>query len=391
MPKFIRQVQAIVIILVKEKIFTLVLFVLAFICLGAGLVFVFESSAKSGAFSDYFDAIWWAIVTVTTVGYGDKIPQAALGRIVAGFLMFSGITLMSILSGTIASIIVNRSLREGRGLENITDKKHLIVCGWNRNAEKLLVELHSVYVRLKESIVLINEMSAEDFQSLNTKYSDINLRFVRGDYVNEKVLKKANIEQARAVILLADEGGREDRGNADERTILAAFTIKSLNSDVMISAEVFNPENEPHLKRANVDNILVNGEFNSFLFAHGARQKGITRAVKEMLSTAGSNTLAQCDIPQAYVGKSFQELSENFLRAGKGVLLGFLSQEKKMSIDDILSADTSAIDSFILRKFQEADIDLAEEQKEELQIRLNPGSDYVIKDTDIAFVIGGKR
>ncbi len=156
----------------------------------------------------------------------------------------------------------------------------------------------------------------------------------------------------------------------------------------MISAEILNAENEQHLKRADVDNILVHGEFNGFLFAQSARQKGITRAVKEILSTTGNNALAQCDIPPVFVGKSFQELSDNFLRAGKGVLLGFLSQEKKMSIDDILSADTSAIDEFILKKFHEADIDLAEEQKEELHIRLNPGCDYVIKDTDIAFVIG---
>ncbi len=388
MPRLFRQLAAIVKILFKEKIFTLILFVAAFIGVGAGLVFFFESSAHSAAFSDYFDAVWWAIVTVTTVGYGDMIPQAALGKIVAAFLMFTGFTLMSILSGTIASIIVNRNLREGRGLENITDKKHLIVCGWNRNAEKLLAELHLLYARLKEAIVLVNEMSAEDFQVLSTKYSDIRLRFVRGDFVNEKVLKKANIESARAVILLADERGRDERGNADERTVLSAFTIKSLNHDVMISAEILNPENEQHLKRANVENILVYGEFNGFLFAHSARQKGITRAAKEMLSTTGENTLSQCEIPVGFVGKTFQDLSENFLRAGRGVLVGFLSQEKKMGIDDILSADTSAIDSFILRKFHEADIDLAEEQKEAMHIRLNPGCEYVIKDTDIAFVIG---
>ncbi len=206
MRKVIRQFLAIIQILLKEKIFTLILFVFAFISLGAGLVYVFETSAKSSAFSDYFDAVWWAIVTVTTVGYGDKIPQVPLGKIVAGFLMFSGFTLMSILSGTIASIIVNRSLREGRGLENITDKKHLIVCGWNGNAERLLAELHRVYARLKEVIVLVNEMGAEDFQSLSSKYTDIKLRFVRGDFVNEKVLKKANIEAARAVILLAGAG-----------------------------------------------------------------------------------------------------------------------------------------------------------------------------------------
>ncbi|MBN2353120.1 MAG: potassium channel protein [Spirochaetales bacterium] len=374
----------------KEKILTLIVLVLGFVALGAGLVYLFEKAGHSRAFNDYFDAIWWAVVTVTTVGYGDKIPQEPFGKIVAGILMFFGFILMSIFSGTIASIFVNKRLREGSGLENITDKKHLIVCGWNRNAERLLEELQPASARSKESVVLVNELTADDFQSLHAKYPDLRLRFVRGDFVNEKILKKANIEAARAAVILADEKGLTGRENADERTVLAAFTAKSLNRGLRVSAELLNGENEQHLRRAGVDNILVYGEFNGYLFAAGTAQTGITRAAKELMSGAGGAAFTQCEVPAPFFGKSFKELSDHFLKSGRGVLVGFLSQETKMRVDDILSADTSAIDAFIIRKFKEADIDLAEEKKEEMKIRLNPGSDYVIQDTDVAFVIGNR-
>ncbi len=376
--------------MVKEKIFTLIIFVLGFVAFGAGLVYLFEKAGHSRAFNDYFDAIWWAVVTVTTVGYGDKIPQEPFGKIVAGILMFFGFILMSIFSGTIASIFVNKRLREGSGLETIADKKHLIVCGWNRNAERLLSELQSAPARSKESVVLVNELAADDYQALHSKYADVRLRFVRGDFVNEKILKKANVEAARAAIILADEKGREGQGNADERTVLAAFTIKSLNHGLSVSAELLNAENEQHLRRAGVDNVLVYGEFNGYLFAAGTSQQGITRAAKELLSGAGTSALVQCDVPASFYGKSFKDLSDHFLKNGRGVLVGFLSQETKMRVDDILSDDTSAIDAFIIRKFKEADIDLAEEKKEELKIRLNPGNDYVIRDSDAAFVIGNR-
>lgn len=49
------------------------------------------------------DALWWSIVTVTTVGYGDKVPITPLGKVIGVILMFTGIGIIGVLSGTIAS------------------------------------------------------------------------------------------------------------------------------------------------------------------------------------------------------------------------------------------------------------------------------------------------
>jgi voltage-gated potassium channel len=49
------------------------------------------------------DAVWWSVVTVTTVGYGDKVPITPLGKVIGIILMFTGIGIIGILSGTIAS------------------------------------------------------------------------------------------------------------------------------------------------------------------------------------------------------------------------------------------------------------------------------------------------
>jgi voltage-gated potassium channel len=49
------------------------------------------------------DAIWWAFVTITTVGYGDKYPVTTEGRIIAGFLMITGVGLFGTFTGFIAS------------------------------------------------------------------------------------------------------------------------------------------------------------------------------------------------------------------------------------------------------------------------------------------------
>ena len=54
-------------------------------------------------FSDYGQSVWWAIVTVTTVGYGDVVPITRVGRVTATVLMFSGLGLLGVLAGALAS------------------------------------------------------------------------------------------------------------------------------------------------------------------------------------------------------------------------------------------------------------------------------------------------
>jgi voltage-gated potassium channel len=74
---------------------------------GAGLELFFEQhSVAHSAIHNFGDAIWWAVVTVTTVGYGDKVPMTGGGKWVATLLMFTGIGLVGALTATIASYFV---------------------------------------------------------------------------------------------------------------------------------------------------------------------------------------------------------------------------------------------------------------------------------------------
>lgn len=76
---------------------------------GAGLEMYFERHAVGPtAIHSYGDALWWAVVTVTTVGYGDKIPMTGAGRVLATGLMLTGIGLVGALTATIASLFVQQ-------------------------------------------------------------------------------------------------------------------------------------------------------------------------------------------------------------------------------------------------------------------------------------------
>ncbi len=73
---------------------------------GATVEHAAEKNATGGNIHSYPSALWWAIVTVTTVGYGDRYPVSAGGRIVAAVLMLVGIGLIGVLTATVASVFV---------------------------------------------------------------------------------------------------------------------------------------------------------------------------------------------------------------------------------------------------------------------------------------------
>jgi voltage-gated potassium channel len=93
-------------ILKHHGLFRVLIAATATLFIGAWLVLLFEENAKGSNIHDYPDALWWAIVTVTTVGYGDRFPVSAGGRAVAVVLMLVGIGLIGVLTATVASVFI---------------------------------------------------------------------------------------------------------------------------------------------------------------------------------------------------------------------------------------------------------------------------------------------
>jgi len=93
-------------ILKHHSLFRVLIAVVVTLLLGAWLVLLFEDKAKGSNIHDYPDALWWAIVTVTTVGYGDRFPVTEGGRVVAVILMLVGIGLIGVLTATVASVFI---------------------------------------------------------------------------------------------------------------------------------------------------------------------------------------------------------------------------------------------------------------------------------------------
>jgi len=372
--------------LVRQRSVLIAIMTLSVILLSSVGVQYFEQQAADSNIHSVWDGIWWAVVTVATVGYGDRFPISVGGRIVGFVLMFFGVGMMSLLTATIASIFVEKKIMEDKGLETVKVKDHLIICGWNQHTEEVLAGLTTYGLTGDAPIVLINELSVDEIESFRLKYKKFNLKFLRGDYVREDVLLRANIAGARFAVIMADVSGGHSLERTDERTALTALTIKYLAPQVKTIAELLDGENRQHLKRANVEEIIVRGEHIGSLLATAVKSPGLPRLISGMLSLGDTNKFWRVEIPKMFIGRSFRELSTHYREKQHAILIGFLKDKKAMKLEDLLSDNTSVIDKFIREKIRETKKDFYYE-KDEARIVVNPAGDYTIGPDDYAVVL----
>jgi voltage-gated potassium channel len=101
-------VEGFLAVLRHRGLFRVLLAAVGVIFLGSWLVMLFETHAPGSNIHSFKDAIWWGVVTVTTVGYGDRFPVTEGGRAVAAILMLVGIGLIGTLTATVASFFVQQ-------------------------------------------------------------------------------------------------------------------------------------------------------------------------------------------------------------------------------------------------------------------------------------------
>ena len=91
------------------SVVTLAVFTLLIIIFGGIAVYLTEHGHPGANITNLSDAFWWAVVTIATVGYGDYYPVTAAGRLIAIFIMLSGIGVFALLISTFAQRRLQRA------------------------------------------------------------------------------------------------------------------------------------------------------------------------------------------------------------------------------------------------------------------------------------------
>ncbi len=290
----------------QENVFKLLLVILLIVLGSAVLISWLEPDLS------FVSAIWWSIVTLTTVGYGDISPVTLGGRVVAVVIMFFGIGVLGMLSASLAALLISKKNKENRGMCKTALTDHIILCEWNHRTRAILKELRADSKSSDSPIVLIADV--------DEKPVDDNLLFFVKGQVNEETLTQANLAQARTVVVLGDDG--LEATSRDAKVVLTTLTIESMADDVYSIVELVDKANEQHCRRAHADEIIIGSELSSHLLATATLDHGISRIVSELLSSHHGNELYAVPVPGKLAGKSFLEVLVSMKTEQQSTVLG---------------------------------------------------------------------
>lgn len=352
-------------------------------------VTIVERQTNSKDFGSIFDGFWWAIVTFSTTGYGDAVPKTTWGRIIAVISILIGVAGMSMLSGSLASWLIDRNTKARRGLVDYSGvKDHFIICGWKQDMHEILIDIIDATEGMTaEKIVIISNVDFNKFEQIQEQERLRGLRFVRGDYFSNNQLKRAGVNHARKVMVLADTGENSASTEIDSRTVLTVLTVKSIAKEVYVVAELLDKKFETYLRYVRCDEILFIKDVARKMLARTSAVNGFSHIFYELLTQNENGCrIRTVPVPEHFVNKSFADYRAylNSRENNGDVLLGLLENTgnpSRIKIDSLREAQkTSDVSQLVsnLRKVKGMMVN---------KPLLSPRSDYLIQHATQAILL----
>lgn len=289
---------------------TVLMYLFFSIVFGTIGIIIFERG-NNEAFAHISDGLWWCIVTITTVGYGDKFPVTLYGKIVASCIMFIGLAFYASLTGVISQTLINKAReKKKKRMEENMFAQHIIICGWNTHAPSISEQI------LKDEEQLILAISPSEVQN----FSHPRLMAKIQDPTHRESLQEAKIEQAKMLLLLSQENLVQG-SDCDGRNLLIAMNARMLNPEITIIMEVQNKQNILHAENVGIDKTFHVSELAS---------NALLNIISTELEQYNPVRTIQIPCPTELYSKSFAQANTYFAKQHKQILLGIIRNNQNI-------------------------------------------------------------
>ncbi|MFC0559540.1 potassium channel family protein [Halalkalibacter alkalisediminis] len=249
-------------------------------------------------FPSWFDGIWWAFVTVSTVGYGDFVPESTMTRVLAILLIFVGVGFMTLLVTSFAGAAVQINLSTREGDVSFVGEGHVIIIGWNERSRHTIATINKEKPHLK--IVLIDDSLTE----LPKFYK--NIHFVKGNSSEDAVLKQANIGLASVVLVTANTQANEF--SADARSVLTTLAVKGQNPSVYTIVELLTKDQVANAKRAGADTCIISTLLTGDLLTSTLLHPKTSEVIRELFEFERMSLISFRSLDHSLIGEPFVQV-----------------------------------------------------------------------------------
>jgi voltage-gated potassium channel len=270
-----------------------------------GAAFLLAESSKQPDLN-FWDSVWWAMVTMTTVGYGDFYPKSFYGRYLVAFpCLLVGIGLIGYSLGVIAETMIETSNKRRKGTATMKLDNHLVICQCPSVSRviQLVEQFRLAHSDPHRQAVVVSSKLDE----LPLELREKSIHFVKGLPTSEEVLIRAGVDRAAGVIILASEPNNE---GCDSDSFTAATLVRLIEEggsrSISVVVELADRKNLRMMERAGADGIVPAEGITDMLLMQEMLNPGL-RQVFENLAIYDSGSEFYI-VPHQFAGRLLQEI-----------------------------------------------------------------------------------
>lgn len=288
------------------------LIVFLFVGILTGITY-FEKKDPDSSIQTIWDALWFSIVTLTTVGYGDSYPITPVGKIFGLLFILSSLGLLGYLIGSATNLIRNYMENKKNGFFGTSFREHFVIIGWNNFGKNVAEQILLAGNRI--AIVTNNKSDIDQIYNIFPKDKVFTLFTDLTHYAD---YSKVNLDKARSVFINL---------NDDSETLVFVINMKKHYSNIDYIISLQNVELKETFQAVGVKHVLGKNEIASKLVASYVFEPDVADFTEDLIATSDEDD--DYDIQQykvlsvnPYAGKNYLDSFISLKRDYNSVLIG---------------------------------------------------------------------